>query len=134
MVSLALRSVLPSSSLLRYPNFLRTTQAILTSANNAAEEIDRILLAALTTARPAYLTLPTDLVFAPVDKTRLANPIIPSRVSFREKSVLPTGKKIEEEEQKRLEFVVGEIVRLWDKATNPIVLVRRPDIPSPVLD
>jgi hypothetical protein len=65
-------------------------------------------------------------VFSPVDKKRLEQPIIPSRVSFKEKSVLPTGKKIEEEEQKRLEFVVGEIVRLWDKAENPIILVRRP--------
>ncbi|GAA6034394.1 hypothetical protein JCM8097_002702 [Rhodosporidiobolus ruineniae] len=98
-------------------------QAFLSSAENAAQEIDRILLAALTTARPAYVTLPTDLVFAPVDKKRLDTPIIPARVGFENKSVLPTGKKIEEEEKKRLDFVIKEIQRLWDDAKEPIILI-----------
>ncbi|GAA5911202.1 hypothetical protein JCM6882_006605 [Rhodosporidiobolus microsporus] len=98
-------------------------QAFLSSADNAAQEIDRILLAALTNARPAYLTLPTDLVFAPVDKKRLEKPIVPDRVGFEDKSVLPTGKKVGEEEQKRLAFVVKEIERLWDNAKEPIILI-----------
>ncbi|GAA5969748.1 hypothetical protein JCM11641_008028 [Rhodosporidiobolus odoratus] len=98
-------------------------QAFLSSADNAAQEIDRVLLAALTTARPAYLTLPTDLVFAPVDKKRLDTPIIPSPVSFEEKDVLPTGKKVEAEEKKRLEFVVKEIERIWHGAKDPIIII-----------
>ncbi|GAA6014248.1 hypothetical protein JCM10207_006146 [Rhodosporidiobolus poonsookiae] len=98
-------------------------QAFLTSADNAAQEIDRVLLAALTHARPAYLTLPTDLVFAPVDKKRLETPVIPSKVGFENQNLLPTGKKVEEEEVRRLDFVVGEIERLWEKAKNPIVLI-----------
>ncbi|BGP14737.1 hypothetical protein JCM10213v2_002688 [Rhodosporidiobolus nylandii] len=98
-------------------------QAFLSSAENAAQEIDRILLAALTTARPAYLTLPTDLVYAPVDKRRLAKPVIPKSVGYDDQDVLPTGKKVEQEEQKRLEFVVKEITRLWDDAKEPIILI-----------
>ncbi|GAA5828344.1 hypothetical protein JCM11251_006207 [Rhodosporidiobolus azoricus] len=98
-------------------------QAFLSSAENAAQEVDRILLAALTTARPAYLTLPTDLVFAPVDKKRLEKPIVPDRVDFDEKNVLPTGEKVGEEEKKRLAFVVKEIERLWDEAKEPIILI-----------
>ncbi|GAA5861427.1 hypothetical protein JCM8547_006125 [Rhodosporidiobolus lusitaniae] len=98
-------------------------QAFLSSPDNAAQELDRILLAALTTARPAYLTLPTDLVFAPVDRKRLDTPIIPERVGFQDKGTLPTGKKIEDEKKKRLDFVVKEIERLWDAAKDPIILI-----------
>lgn len=100
-------------------------RAFLQKAEDAASEIDRILLAALTTARPAYLTLPTDLVFVPVDKKRLETPIIPDSVAFENKDVLPTGKKVQDETKKRLEFVVKEIERLWEGAEDPIVLVRR---------
>ncbi|GAA5934900.1 hypothetical protein JCM3775_001672 [Rhodotorula graminis] len=98
-------------------------RAFLQKAEDAASEIDRILLAALTTARPAYLTLPTDLVFIPVDKKRLETPIIPDSVAFENKDVLPTGKKVEDETKKRLEFVVKEIERLWEGAEDPIVLL-----------
>lgn len=92
-------------------------------AEDAAAEIDRVIFEALRTARPAYVTLPTDLVFTPVDKKRLETPIIPDRVGFHDKNVLPTGKKVEEEEKNRLEFVVDEIARLWSKAKEPIVLI-----------
>ncbi|GAA6000098.1 alpha-keto acid decarboxylase family protein [Rhodotorula paludigena] len=98
-------------------------RAFLRRAEEAADEIDRVLLAALTTARPAYLTLPTDFVFLPVSKKRLETPIIPESVGFDEKDVLPTGKKVEAEQQKRLQFVVKEISRLWEDAKEPIVLV-----------
>ncbi|KAJ8296115.1 putative pyruvate decarboxylase C3G9.11c [Rhodotorula toruloides] len=98
-------------------------RAFLQRAEEAAQEIDRVLLAALTTARPAYVTLPTDLVFVPVPKKRLEDPIIPMRVGFEDKNVLPTGKKVEEEEKNRLQFVVGEIERLWNDAKEPIILI-----------
>ncbi|GAA6058075.1 hypothetical protein JCM3770_002249 [Rhodotorula araucariae] len=98
-------------------------RAFLRRAEDAAAEIDRILLAALTTARPAYLTLPTDLVFIPVDKKRLETPIIPEVVAFDNTHILPTGKKVQDETQKRLEFVVKEIERLWESSKEPIVLL-----------
>ncbi|GAA5966031.1 hypothetical protein JCM8115_004804 [Rhodotorula mucilaginosa] len=98
-------------------------RAFLQRAEDAAAEIDRVIFEALRTARPAYVTLPTDLVFTPVDKKRLETPIIPDRVGFHDKNVLPTGKKVEEEEKERLEFVVDEIARLWSKAKEPVVLI-----------
>ncbi|GAA5949959.1 hypothetical protein JCM21900_005538 [Sporobolomyces salmonicolor] len=98
-------------------------QAFLSSAANAASEIDRILLAALTSARPAYLTLPTDLVYAPVDASPLKTPIVPRRVGYDDLDRLPTGRKIKQEEKERFEFVVKEIQRLWENAKEPIVLI-----------
>ncbi|GAA5890823.1 hypothetical protein JCM6882_008826 [Rhodosporidiobolus microsporus] len=106
-------------------------QAYLSSASNAAQEIDRILLAALSTARPAYLTLPTDLVFAPVDATRLETPLSsPSSVgptvnlaTSGELERLPTGKTIGEETREKLDFVVAEIEQLWEEAEDPIIIV-----------
>ncbi|GAA5835602.1 hypothetical protein JCM5353_000904 [Sporobolomyces roseus] len=98
-------------------------QAFLSSGENAAQEIDRILLAALETARPAYLTLPTDLVYAPVDASRLKTPIIPHHVGYEETDILPTGKKVADEVQDRTDFVVKEITRLYDEAKEPIILI-----------
>lgn len=98
-------------------------RAFLQRAEDAAAEIDRVLFEALKTARPAYVTLPTDLVFTPVDKKRLDTKIIPDRVGFHDKSVLPTGRKVDDDEKKRLEFVVSEIARLWQNAKEPIVLI-----------
>ncbi|BGP38108.1 hypothetical protein JCM10449v2_002035 [Rhodotorula kratochvilovae] len=96
-------------------------QAYLSSVDNAAEEIDRILLAALTTARPAYLTLPTDLVYAPVDASRLQTPLLPLLDPLDER--LPTGRSLKQETQDRLDFVVSEIERLWESAKDPIIIV-----------
>ncbi|GAA5938357.1 alpha-keto acid decarboxylase family protein [Sporobolomyces koalae] len=98
-------------------------QAFLSSADNAAQEVDRILLRALETARPAYLTLPTDLVYAPVDASRLKTPIIPRHVGPNETDLLPTGKKVADEVQERTQFVLKEIQRLFEKAKQPIVLI-----------
>ncbi|GAA5898576.1 alpha-keto acid decarboxylase family protein [Sporobolomyces salmoneus] len=98
-------------------------QAFLTSTETAAQEIDRILLKALETARPAYLTLPTDFVYAPVDASRLETPIVPKFVRYEETDILPTGKRVADEVQERTEFVVKEIVRLWEKARNPVILI-----------
>ncbi|KAK4331767.1 Pyruvate decarboxylase isozyme 1, partial [Rhodotorula toruloides] len=90
-------------------------RAFLQRAEEAAEEIDRVLLAALTTARPAYVTLPTDLVFVPVPKKRLEDPIIPMRVGFEDKNVLPTGKKID---ACAIRYGVGHLVRDLVHATG----------------
>lgn len=69
------------------------------------------------------MTLPTDLVFVPVDKRRLETPLIPDSVGFHDKSVLPTGRKVADEERKRLDFVVSEVARLWHQAKEPIILI-----------
>ncbi|BGP57327.1 hypothetical protein JCM8202_002704 [Rhodotorula sphaerocarpa] len=98
-------------------------RAFLQKAEEAAAEIDRVIFEALRTARPAYVTLPTDLVFVPVDKRRLETPLIPDSVGFHDKSVLPTGRKVADEERKRLDFVVSEVARLWHQAKEPIILI-----------
>ncbi|GAA6010356.1 hypothetical protein JCM10207_005189 [Rhodosporidiobolus poonsookiae] len=103
-------------------------QAYLSTTTDHAAEIDRVLLAALTTAKPAYLTLPTDLVFASVDATRLETPLVGGLSSggapnAAELEKLPTGKTVGEETQERLEFVVKEVERLWDQAKDPVVIV-----------
>ncbi|GAA5853386.1 hypothetical protein JCM8547_002436 [Rhodosporidiobolus lusitaniae] len=106
-------------------------QAYLTSADGAAEEIDRILLAALSTAQPAYLHLPSDLVMSPVDATRLEKHLVPSPLadvtepgtSAADLERLPAGKTVDGETKERLEFVSSEIARLWEEAKDPIVIV-----------
>lgn len=120
-------------------------QAILKKAEGACEEIDRVLRVALQTvsrkctnssrshprcslrrvtqARPTYLTLPTDLVFAPVDKSRLETPVVPPTPKVDEKRKLPAGIKLQEDEIQKLSFVTSEIQRLWDQAEKPIIIV-----------
>ncbi|KAK4050117.1 hypothetical protein OIV83_003688 [Microbotryomycetes sp. JL201] len=98
-------------------------QAFLQSVENACEEIDRVLRVALQTARPTYLSLPTDLVFAPVKKARLDTPVIPSTPSINEKKTLPAGIKVGNDAVEELNFVTSEISRLWEKAERPVVLV-----------
>ncbi|KAK4058260.1 hypothetical protein OIO90_000417 [Microbotryomycetes sp. JL221] len=98
-------------------------QAFLQSAKNACDEIDRVLRVALQTARPTYLTLPTDLVFAPVERARLDKPVVPPTPSVNDKKSLPAGIHVGKDEVKELEFVTQEIKRLWNNAKNPVVLV-----------
>lgn len=100
-------------------------QAFLESASNAAEEIDRVLRVAIKTARPTYLTLPTDLVFAPVDKSRLDTPVVPPTPDTDDKSALPSGEKLDDDEVKKITFVTKEIERLWNDAKNPVLIVSR---------
>jgi pyruvate decarboxylase len=96
-------------------------QAFLQSAEGAAKEIDRVLRVALETARPTYLTLPTDLVFSPVLSSFLDTPIIsPPRIDGD--LILASG-EVDEEQKKMKDFVVAEIVRLWDQSKNPIFLI-----------
>lgn len=100
-------------------------QAFLQSAENAAEEIDRVLRVALEKARPTYLGLPTDLVFAPLSRSLLDTPIISSASIYGYKSTqLVNGAKLKNDlEADTLRFVIKEIQQLWDQASNPIILV-----------
>ncbi|GAA6040741.1 hypothetical protein JCM8097_003274 [Rhodosporidiobolus ruineniae] len=98
-------------------------QAYLSSAASAAEEIDRVLLAALKTARPGYITLPTDLVFAPVDASRLETPLVVPTVEGGPGALSGGNKAVSGETQERLEFVTNEVQRLWEEAKDPVVIV-----------
>ncbi|KAM0754818.1 pyruvate decarboxylase [Meredithblackwellia eburnea MCA 4105] len=98
-------------------------QAFLKDPRTAAEEIDRVLRVALETARPTYVTVPTDFVFLPVDKKRLDTPVVPPPPLVQTPALLPTGDKITPEKKDVVHFVVNEIERLWLKAKNPILLV-----------
>ncbi|KAG6830708.1 hypothetical protein H0H92_015184 [Tricholoma furcatifolium] len=51
------------------------SQAMLRNTNNAASEIDRVLIDCMTKARPVYLSLPTDLVSAKISTERLRTPL-----------------------------------------------------------
>ncbi|KAG5727919.1 putative pyruvate decarboxylase C13A11.06 [Termitomyces sp. T112] len=51
------------------------SQASLKNKNNAAAEIDRVLIDCITKARPVYLSLPTDLVSANISTERLSIPL-----------------------------------------------------------
>jgi len=89
----------------------------------------------LLQARPTYMTLPTDLVYAPVSKARLDTPVIPPTPTVHDKSTLPTGIKLEDGDVDKLNFVSDEIERLWAGAKNPILLVSpRSAMQSPSAD
>ncbi|SCV71113.1 BQ2448_2701 [Microbotryum intermedium] len=102
---------------------ITAAQAFLQSVEGACDEIDRVIRVAFETARPAYLTLPTDLVFSPVDASRLDTPVIPDGFSADDKTMLPSGEKIDESKMKVVDFVTKEITRLWDAAKNPTILI-----------
>ncbi|KZV93314.1 pyruvate decarboxylase [Exidia glandulosa HHB12029] len=55
-------------------------QEMLMTADRASAQIDKMLITALTTCRPTYLTLPTDLVFAKVSTAPLSRALTPSRI------------------------------------------------------
>ncbi|KAG0139942.1 hypothetical protein CROQUDRAFT_665822 [Cronartium quercuum f. sp. fusiforme G11] len=88
-------------------------QAFLTSSENATDEIDRILKAALTHARPVYLTLPTDLVYAKISRS-------PLEICLRSQ----VSKDLENQlDRKVAEQVVDQIGDLFAKSERPIVIL-----------
>jgi indolepyruvate decarboxylase len=63
-----------------YDHFLRayrefTAAAVTVQAQTAATDIDRALIAALRTSKPAYLSIPTDVAVAQIDASNLAHPL-----------------------------------------------------------
>ncbi|KDE07528.1 hypothetical protein MVLG_02199 [Microbotryum lychnidis-dioicae p1A1 Lamole] len=102
---------------------ITAAQAFLQSTEGACDEIDQVIRIAFETARPTYLTLPTDLVFSPVDGSRLETPVIPDGFSTEDKAMLPSGEKIDDSKMKVVDFVTKEITRLWDAAKNPTILI-----------
>ncbi|WP_250030147.1 alpha-keto acid decarboxylase family protein [Paractinoplanes maris] len=54
-----------------------TVHQEIVTAGRAAEQIDAVLLAAMTHRKPAYLSIPQDLATLPVDAAPLATPLTP---------------------------------------------------------
>lgn len=75
---------------------------------HAASEIDRVLSACITHARPVYLTLPTDIVYEKISSDRLSIPL----------SRLPPPNDPEVEA-----FVLDEIVKLFDAAEGDAIIL-----------
>ncbi|KAF7299075.1 Pyruvate decarboxylase [Mycena indigotica] len=84
------------------------SQAILTSKENAAAEIDRVLTDCITRARPVYLTLPTNLVYEKISSARLKIPL----------SRLPPPNDPDVQT-----FVIDEIVKLVQEADDDVVVL-----------
>ncbi|KAF5382607.1 hypothetical protein D9615_002967 [Tricholomella constricta] len=85
------------------------SQANLRDKNDAAAEIDRVLMDCITVARPVYISLPTDLVHTKISSTRLRIPLTRS---------LPLNDPQVES------FVLGQIVKLFEEAKgDALVLV-----------
>jgi pyruvate decarboxylase len=79
------------------------------SSAHAAAEIDRVLAACVNTARPVYLTLPTDLVYTKIPSGRLTNN--------------PLALTAPENDKDTEEEVLSEIVSLVEKAEGSVVLL-----------
>lgn len=98
----------------RYDAYLKAAQQIVMSyaslqdANTAAAEIDRVLTECVTSARPAYLMLPTDLVHDQISSKRLRTPL----------NVQPPQNDPEVES-----FVLDEIMKLVEDAQRDIVIL-----------
>lgn len=114
----------------RYDAYLKAAQQIVMSyaslqdANTAAAEIDRVLTECVTSARPAYLMLPTDLVHDQISSKRLRTPL----------NVQPPQNDPEVES-----FVLDEIMKLVEDADRDIVILLdacsiRHDVRKEVLD
>ncbi|KAL5524687.1 hypothetical protein ACEPAF_9832 [Sanghuangporus sanghuang] len=73
-----------------------------------AAEIDRVLTTCITTARPVYLTLPTDLVYAKIPSGRLLTPL----------QAIPPQNNPDEEA-----FILDEIVKLIREAKGEVVIL-----------
>lgn len=71
--------------------------------DTAAAEIDRVLTTCVISAKPVYLTLPTDLVYAKIPSGRLLTP-------------LPTQPS--ENEPDTEAFVIDEVIRLIKEAKD----------------
>ncbi|KAG5349535.1 hypothetical protein C0989_003292 [Termitomyces sp. Mn162] len=84
------------------------SQATLRNKNNAAVEIDRVLIDCITKARPVYLSLPTDLVSAKISTERLRTPLT--------RSPPPNDPQIES-------FVVDLIAKQFEEAEGDVVVL-----------
>jgi len=98
----------------RYDAYLKAAQQFTWSqgaifeAISAASEIDRVLTDCITSARPVYLELPTDVVFTKIPRGKLDTPLT------------PTPQIIDQHAE---DFVLGEIQELVEKAGSEVVIL-----------
>ncbi|KAF8580115.1 pyruvate decarboxylase [Ramaria rubella] len=85
-----------------------TSQAVLTDTQTAGAHIDRILTDCVVRARPVYLTLPTDLVYAKISALPLQTPL--------QLDLPPNDKDIEK-------YVLDEIVKSIDGAAGDVAIL-----------
>ncbi|KAI0259828.1 pyruvate decarboxylase [Gloeopeniophorella convolvens] len=83
-------------------------QGSINDVETAAAEIDRVITACITSARPVYLTLPTDLVFNKIPRGSLNTPLKPTT---------PTNDPDIEK------FVLDEIQQLVENAGSDVIIL-----------
>ncbi|TIC14825.1 pyruvate decarboxylase [Wallemia mellicola] len=102
---------------------ITSAQAFLQSPEGAGQEIDRLILHAITNCKPVYLSLPTDLVSVKIPSAPLKKPL-PNAHEIRGRiEADSTVFANENEKQKAYEAVADEITRLFRDAKNPIVVI-----------
>ncbi|THH20547.1 hypothetical protein EW146_g826 [Bondarzewia mesenterica] len=84
------------------------SQSNLMDKRSAASEIDRVLTDCITMARPVYLMLPTDIVYAKIPRGKLDTPLVPYPP--------PNDPEVEE-------FVLKEIINLVEKAASDAIIL-----------
>src|SRR5699024_4508157 len=94
----------------KFDHFSRMFQEVtvaqtLLSQENAAQEIDRVLLACLTEKRPVHITLPIDVYDKPANKP-----------------TIPLHDEVAVSNQEAINQMLSEITPLIDKATHPVIL------------
>jgi len=82
---------------------------------SATEEIDRVLKVCVKSARPVYITLPTDLVFTETSAHALEHEIT---VESLRKEIIADCKN-----KDLTDFVVKQIVELYKNAEKPVILI-----------
>ncbi|KAA1469815.1 pyruvate decarboxylase [Dentipellis sp. KUC8613] len=98
----------------RYDAYMKASQqftwthASLSDKESAPAEIDRVLTACLTWARPVYIMLPTDLVFEKVPSKPLSTPLV--------RSTPPNDEEIQD-------FILGEVTKLVEEAGTDVIIL-----------
>ncbi|KAH7101735.1 pyruvate decarboxylase [Auriculariales sp. MPI-PUGE-AT-0066] len=92
-------------------------QEHLMGTEGAGAQIDRVIISALTTCRPTYLTLPTDLVHAQIPKAPLSRPLTLEIV----RAALYSEPGDSHLDQRTA--ALDAIVKLYKAAKSPVVLI-----------
>jgi pyruvate decarboxylase len=82
---------------------------------SAAEQIDRVICSAIIRCRPTYLALPTDLFYAKTPRVPLDTPLT-------YKSIVQSAAQLDVADD-LVQFVVDSIVKLYEAATDPIIII-----------
>jgi pyruvate decarboxylase len=86
---------------------IRKTHTVLMNDDTMAQEIDRVLEEAVKSRLPVFIYVPTDVVFVPLDATRLETPL---------------NTQIQNSDTKGEDFVVQSVLDLIKSSSNPAIL------------